>query len=146
MTLLASTLTDYAAHILHDDDHDRFSVARLLSYLNAAQRQLMSVRPEANAVYSVLTLQQGILQQIPSALNPLRLLTITRNMGADGATPGKAAAATDRSSLDSLLISWDTGETVTEIESYVYDERTPVNFFVYKPPDGVNVVTSYNFV
>ena len=139
--MLASDIITRAAEFLHDETHVRWSEAKLLAYVNMAQFALALVRPELTAEIQVLTLVSGSRQALPAG--GLQLLTLTRNMGADGATPGRYVALTDRASMDQTLVTWSaTGDEVTEIENYLYDARVPKEFYVYPPPDpDTNVVT-----
>lgn len=108
--------------------------ASLVDFLNAAVRQVSLVRPDATAVTEPVRLELGMLQRIP---DPVRhgctskaalLLDLTRNMGADGRTPGTPIVLTS----DAALAGLDWSLTGVAVDNYCYDAReNPGVFRVY---------------
>lgn len=104
----------------------------LLPILNEAQRAVVLARPDANAITEVLTLVAGTKQAIPTGA--FRLLDVTRNMGAGGATPGQAINFSDRRSQDLYNTSWHSDTAVSTVSEVFYDaERDPLIFYVSEP-------------
>jgi hypothetical protein len=132
-TFTGTTLIDLvSASILNDANNVRWSRATLLQYLNLAQVQVVSVQAQANSQYRTMQLAAGSRQSMQS--DDMQLLAITRNMGADGQTPGDSIEMTDRAEMDAHLDSWtEPQDGVTEIESYVADDRVRAVYFVYPP-------------
>ena len=136
--MTAKDIIEAAAWALHDFDpstgagYVRWPKAQLLQFVNVAQLQVVKVLPETNSAFISMQLAAGARQTLPASA--LRLLTVTRNLGADGLTPGRHVSLTDRASLDSQLATWSTAASAfTEVESYVYDDRIPKTFYVYPP-------------
>lgn len=105
--------------------------ANWLDWLNDAVRALISVRPDAGASHVDFTLTASETKQtLPSG--SFRLLGVTRNLGADGATIGKAIRfSTDRDLQDELNKDWHTATVGTYIREVIYDEkRDPLTFWV----------------
>lgn len=143
--MLARDIIESAAWALHDfdpvtgDGYVRWPQAQLLRFLNMAQLQVVKLAPEASSAFVAMQLAAGARQTIPATA--LRLLTVTRNMGSTGFIPGRHVSLTDRATLDGQLATWGvSGEAVTEIESYVYDDRVPKTFYVYPPLAAEDVV------
>ncbi|GAB6037125.1 hypothetical protein JCM15519_16840 [Fundidesulfovibrio butyratiphilus] len=133
MAFTAGRIINMVARQLHDVAHTRWTQDEKLLFLNLAQLQVVTYQPQANAKFKTIPLVAGA-RQVLSAQD-LKLMTIMRNMGADGNTPGRYVAVTDRATLDSSLAQWTTPQAaVSEIESYVVDSRVDAQFFVYPPP------------
>lgn len=132
MAFTAGQIISQVSRLLHDDANTRWPESEKLSFLNLAQLQVVMASPQANAKYKTITLAAGARQSLSAP--DLRLLTITRNMGTNGLTPGRYVSVTDRATLDASLASWTAAQAVTEIESYVVDTRVDGQFFVYPPP------------
>jgi len=107
-----------------------------LDWLNDAQRAVVLVRPDANSSTEAIALVAGTKQSIPASA--LRLLGVTRNMGAGGATPGKTVRLIDRNTLDDLNRDWHNSTPAAEVEEVIYDEKkAPRTFYVSPPLSGV---------
>jgi hypothetical protein len=72
------------------------------------------------------------LQNLPA--DGIRLLDISRNMGTDGQTPGRAVRVVERRVLDAQTPLWHTDPAGPEVKHYMFDLRTPKNFYVYPRP------------
>jgi hypothetical protein len=133
--VLASELIGRAAQALQDLDHVRWSAADLLGHLNEGVRQVALVRPDATAATLVVELAAGTRQSLPEGC--ARLLAVVRNMGPDGATPGRAVTRVERDLLD----AWDPGwhaapgdpAAPAEVGQYAYDARLPRTFWTCPP-------------
>lgn len=131
---MAFTANDYivdAADLYGDTAYDRITVATWIKYLNASIRALILVRPDAGAETDNIQLVAGILQTLPST--SLRLLDITRNMGADGLTVGKIITPADRKHIDYSNLLWPAATGDTEIDNFSYDKENPRIFYVTPP-------------
>ena len=131
---MAFTANDYvldAADLYGDIDYDRRTETTWIKYLNASIRALVLVRPDAGAYTDNVELVAGILQSLPSTA--LRMLDITRNMGADGSTPGKIITPTDRKHIDYSNMLWPAATGETAIDNFSYDKENPRIFYVTPP-------------
>lgn len=89
--------------------------------LAAGSRQVIESIPQANVLPG-----DGITLTQP--LRVFALMSLTRNMGADGLTPGPAITLADRDLLDAFDPNWMTTPGA-EVEHYVYDPMTPGVFW-----------------
>jgi len=131
---LAFTANDYildAAELYGDTDYDRVDEDSWIKYLNAAIRTLILVRPDAGATTENVQLTAGVIQTIPTAA--LRLLDITRNMGADGATAGKIITPSERKHIDYSNLLWPAATGDTAVDNFSYDKENPGIFYVTPP-------------
>lgn len=115
--MLASVIFTGASQLLSDAGNDRWTAANLLTYLNQARRRIIEMKPAEFSELRAVQLSAGVRQTLPS--DCAVLLGVTRNMGADGATPGAAIHRVDRTSLDAFTPSW-MSSTDTTIKEYVY--------------------------
>lgn len=142
----ASVILEQVTDILQDKTNIRWTVPELIRSLNDGQRAIVLLRPDASAVNTPHQLVVGSRQRIPD--NGLRLLDVTRNMGANGALAGRAIRIVQREVLDSQLPDWHT-QTSNVVRHYMLDNRDPKRFYVYPavPPNAsvfVELVYSSN--
>jgi len=108
-----------------------------LDYLNNAVAQIVSVRPDATANTSVLTLAEGFKQSIPSsALSLINILYNTNDLNA----VGKPVRQTKFKNIISLVAA-----TGTAVDCYAYDKLDdPRSFYVYPhiPAGGLKVMAT----
>lgn len=131
-----STAGDLIAEVrkdLFDLNAVRYSDSDLIAYLNDAALAVTIVRPDATSVVSVVPLTTGSKQQIPS--DGSRLLYVQRNMGDSGSEPGPAILFADRAAMNAGYPDWmsEAGDT---IYNYIFDEKTPRDFWVYPAVDA----------
>jgi hypothetical protein len=122
----------------------RWSQASLVTYLNDGQRAIAKYVPPSCSRVDAVKLAPGTKQSlafIPAAsvipgdgsnasdVHGNGLLSVVRNLGADGLTPGSAIRIVDHDILDLYSPGWHT-ETGTEVSGFVYDPRTPKYFYV----------------
>lgn len=142
-TVLASTLIGNARLVLQDAAAVRWTDAELLGWLNEGQRQIVIVKPDASSAVATMQLVAGTKQTIPATW--LRLLDGIRNMGIDGATPGKAITLIARHALDAEDRDWHTAKQNAVVRHLVYDERTPRIFYTWPPAKvGIYLEAAYS--
>lgn len=122
----------------------RWTQASLVTYLNDGQRAIAKYVPPSCSRVDAVKLVPGTKQSlalIPAAsvipgdgsaaidVSGNGLLSVVRNLGSDGLTPGNAIRIVDHDILDLYSPGWhkDTG---TEVSGFVYDPRTPKIFYV----------------
>lgn len=129
-TITAQSLINRVKRILNDSTSVRWTEAELLDYLNDAQREVVLMRPDALTKTEAMALvASNTKQSIPSA--GIRLMNVTRNMGADGNTPGRAIRLVDRAVLDTQVPDWHASTPANEVMHYVFDPVNPKVFYVY---------------
>lgn len=141
--MLASAILNRLKVALNDAGLTRWTEAELLLYLSDAQRQLVNDRPDAHLTVGPVELVEGTKQALPDG--GLRLIDVTRNLGADGLTPGAPVRVVPRETMDALLPDWHSDDAATDVRQYVYDNRYPTAFYVYPPAtDGYFVEGIYS--
>lgn len=126
-----SSIVERAGNMLLDDSHVRWGVQEIIRWINEAMGAIAHLRPDAFAHTGVMTLVGGTYQSLPNG--SMMLLDVTRNIGADNITPGRAIRSTDRKSLDDADPDWHTLAQTATIRHYMHDPRTPKAFYVYPP-------------
>lgn len=112
-------------NLLNDSGFIRWPKQELLDYLNDGQRAIVLRRPDAFTSdvddYSCVA---GTKQALPA--DALRLIDIPRNAS------GRAIRGPfDRAVLDDNYPEWYAGNTATQAELFIYDERNPKTFYLY---------------
>ena len=131
-TITGQSLADNAAGLIHDTDKVRWTDTDWLLWLNDGLRETVLVKPEVNVTNNSVTLTASTTKQsLPTGA--LQLFDIVRNMGSDGATPGRAINVVSRDVLDTTEPNWHAEAPGTEITNYMYDPRDPDVFYVYPP-------------
>lgn len=115
-----------------------------VTWLNDAQRTVVLVKPDANAVVETMQLAEGTKQALPAA--GLKLLDVTRNMGSNGTTIGRAIRGpVAREELDEANPNWHlaTAAAAGGVREWLYDDKkNPLVFWVVPPiqPTGTGAV------
>lgn len=133
-TVLASAVIEKASLALMDVSNVRWTAAELLKWLNLGQRQIVQVVPTANNVMAAVPVVAGSRQSLPATA--WTLLDITRNMGAGGATPGRAIRVVSQELMDLFDPDWHTATATTVVQNYVYNPLDSLNYYVYPPSLG----------
>lgn len=137
-TVLASAILTKAARVLNDAGYDRWSAAELLDWLNAGQKEIVIVKPDANTVTKAVQLASGTRQTLGSGStsDAVMLIRVNRNMGTGGATPGQVITPIAGEQLDAVSPDWHSETAQATADHYVYDPRVPLQYWVYPPNTG----------
>lgn len=114
----------------------RWTDAELLRHLSDAQRTISRIEPTAVQKFATMALAEGTRQALP--IDGESLLTVTRNMGSTGMSPGRAVRIIRRDILDDQNPMWHTEPKTNVVYNYIYDPTDPTAFFVYPPSNGNN--------
>lgn len=138
---------EQAGIVLLDEDHIRWPLAELASWINLAVKAIVLAKPSASSRSIVIELAEGTLQHVPQTgtPTPLGLLRIVRNIEKVGPprVGGRIVNATPRAALDAAEPDWHNPRRVRfrkEVRQYVFDESTPLEFYVYPGNDGTGLV------
>lgn len=127
-----------------DPQFERYTSRELVTWLNEGQKAIAKYVPSACSRVDAIKLVPGTKQQITRVLAAdvkpgdgstakdlygIALMSLIRNMGSDGQTPGRAIRVLDRETLDAFTPNWHS-QTGDYIEGFVYDPRTPQVFYV----------------
>ena len=129
-TLIASTLIAQASEVAQDESNVVWTAAQALRWLNDAQRSVAIVRPDASVNTHSIQLTAGTTKQ---TISGRRLMSVVRNMGSDGNTPGRAIRLVERAAKDEFEPNWHQATPSIEIIEYIFDSRTPKEFYVSPP-------------
>ena len=122
-------ITSPVSTILFDNTNVRWSITELTQYVNDGQRAIVLLRPDANAENKSVRLISGTKQAVPT--DGISFINMTRNMGSDGNTPGRAVRIASREALDNEAPDWHYNNFGTVLEHYVFDKANPLVFYVY---------------
>ena len=138
MAVQASSIIDRVRKQLIDPDGTRWSDGELLKWLSDGQRTVVAMAASASSVTSIVPLDAGTKQSIPG--DGHMLLTIVRNMGSDGTTPGRACRIVSREILDAQDPDWHDSTPSAVVQNYIFDPQQPLEFYVYPPNTGAGQV------
>jgi hypothetical protein len=137
-------LINDARRALNDPEEISWSNDDLVAYLSDAFLALSVVRPDATAITQSIQLTAGTKQALPAG--GLRLMRITRNMGDDGATPGRVSRLGDMMALDDASPDWHNEIPSATVLEYFYNLQLPRDFYVSPPvPTDVDVYVEASF-
>ncbi|RDL44361.1 hypothetical protein DN730_08125 [Marinomonas piezotolerans] len=112
---------------LNDKTSIVWNERELLDNFNDAVKDIVSRRPDANAINAFLDCTPDSSKQTLPA-NALRLVDVVRNKD------GRVIQETDRLTLDSSRPDWHQSTPTLSVEHYIYDERDPKTFYLYPRP------------
>lgn len=128
-TLTGLQIYRMAAEVLEDTAYVTYLEANLLDWVNDAQRTITLIRPDAKTAREAFQLAAQTRQTLPTGAR--RLGGVIRNLGEDGATPGRAITGpVPREPLDAVDPTWST-TTGEYVRQYVYEEDAPQYFDIY---------------
>lgn len=128
--MLASEIISRAQTLLQDAAGTRWTASELLKWISDGQRVIALVRPDSCSTHIALTLVAGSKQSLPAG--GLRLLDVVRNLSESGVV-GRAVRMVDRETLDAQDPNWHRAVATGSIYNFAYDNRDPLNFYVYPP-------------
>lgn len=139
MALTAASILDRVRSQLVDEDATkRWSDAELLRLLSDGQRMIATMDPSATSTVSSVLLASGSRQTVPSGGK--RILSVIRNMGTDGATPGRAVRLVDSDMLDTYDADWHAETKALVVKNYMFDPSEESAYYVWPPSNGVGYV------
>lgn len=132
-------LIDEVRRVIHDESATfRWADAELLGYINAGQRAIVVLVPEANLVETVVDL---ITSRISRQLLPpggIKFIKATQNYANDGTTAQGTIRYTEKDALDTYEPDWEfvsqKADEANYFEHFCHDKREPKAYFVYPAP------------
>lgn len=131
-TVKVVDLLSKAQTLLLDATAVRWPLLELQGWLNDGYKELVNMRPDANAQTATFTCAAGYRQTI-NGVTPraYRLMDVVANKAA--ASSKKRVTLISRGSLDAVRPNWYNDTATVEIEKYIFDPRLPKEFLVYPP-------------
>lgn len=124
-----TSILNNAQTLLKDKVGTRWPLTELLEWFNLGQLVIVGLRPDACTKTETFNTALGTLQQLPA--EALRLIEVVRNENGNK----KPVRSIARSVLDDRLTNWhDESAPANEVELFVYDDRSPKEFYVYPAP------------
>lgn len=125
MTVTARSIIARAQQKLLDDSGVRWAEPELLTDLNAAQRDVVSVKPDAGATTEWLSLDPGSAQTLPDGA--MALLSV------DDSDGGGSVTEVSRPLMDRAVPGWHDHPGSKTCEHWMFDGRDPLRFHLYPP-------------
>lgn len=125
---MAKTLANVATavrYLLQDETPVRWTDAEMIGWINDGQREIVSIRPDANAVRTNFTCAAGALQTLPA--DGIQLLDVVRNVA------GARIRRVDRYVMDIEDANWHEATASSTTDHFIFEEETPEVFYVYPP-------------
>jgi hypothetical protein len=143
--LSSNAIGNKAAKRLQDKGFVRFTLPDMATWINAACRLLVRVKPTLLTANVAMLLLAGTKQTLNGAtfkntvdgtaqsLTALQILEAVRNLGTSGteAAAGEPITVLERKTLDVLYPGWHGAASGTAIKYLMFDPKDPETFYVY---------------
>jgi len=138
MSITVGSIINICRRTLLDEEDYDFTDAEIIQLYNNTNKKIVTLRPQAYSRSETFLLAPGNRQLIPS--EGLAIITVRRNMGIDGITPGRAIRQSDADAYTTLVPTWATDTPQAAIEDWWPVPNYTEQFFVYPPSDGTGYV------
>lgn len=129
MPIIARSIVTDAAKQLQDDTNVTWPLPELLKWLNMGRRQICVAKPDSFVINKSVQLAPGTKQSLPADGNVF--MRLTRNMGTNGSTPGRAITPMPIQVLDEQNPNWHfEGASATALH-FAFDPRDQKTYYVY---------------
>lgn len=134
------SLVQRAAELLNDPNHERWTYANLIEWVNAGVASACKVVPQLYTKKVDLTLVEGAIQALPAEYT-LFIRGYYTKIG--GATIGKTPINSELGSVTLIDPNWMSGTPANEIDEIMYDVNTLHTFLVNPPQPAGTTNTLY---
>lgn len=143
MAITAQTAINEIRRIIHDVSSPyRWEDAELLGYINAAERQTVSLVPEAYTLEVITDLLTSRVARQSLPAGGIQLIKVARNYADDGTTPQGPLRYVEKDSLDTFEPTWEyvsaKADGANYFEHYCHDSREPTIYYLYPAPAANN--------
>jgi hypothetical protein len=149
----AQNIIDEVRRIIHDESATfRWSDAELITYINAAQRQTVTLVPAANTVETIETTGTSRVARQALPAGGIKFLKVSRNYADDGTTPQGVLRYAEKDALDTYEPTWEYVSTKADganyFEHFMHDKREKTIYYLYPPPvaDAKRLAVVYSAV
>lgn len=123
--------------LLEDEQHDIWTEAELIVWVDDALTAIINQRPDAYVKRTIVSLKEGTYQDLPE--DGMVLIRLTRNMSTHTAITGLPLDM-----LDDQNPSWRMPVLASVVEHYVYTDRDPKHFEVF-PSVAANTLIELDY-
>jgi len=142
VTTAATLITEVRGLLSDETVAYRWSDAELLRYLNAAQRQIVTLVPEAFAVELPITVVPGNARQTLSrATGAIKFIKVTSNI--EGGFRTGLLRSIEKDALDTHDPDWEVtaaADSPSYFKHYMHDPREPLVFYLYPLPNAAKQI------
>ena len=132
MSITVAALAGKIAYLNQDITNIRWTLKELIGWMNSAGREVVILKPNSLTSTANADLVAGTKQTVPTGA--LELINVIRNMGADGATPGRTITGVSADVLNQMLPDWHTATADPSVKHFVYDpKQDQKTYYVYPP-------------
>lgn len=135
-----SVIEAKVSDVLTDASQVAWPQAFVRSCLAEAQRQIVTLRPDANVISESFTPAAGTSKQVLPTSD--RFIDVPHNLV--GGLPSKSISLVERAVLDDFDTSWPMSEPSDSILHYVFNDLVPNVFYLYPRP-SVNARVELQF-
>lgn len=133
MTMLASDVISRARDVLHDTDGIRWLDAEMLRWVADGQREAVALNPSLYTKTIVFTLVAGVTQSLAAVTDFVGLVAVSKNVAADGVTPGRVVTMIDERLMEALDPLWQAAAPASTVIHAMYDPARRYQFRVQPP-------------
>lgn len=138
MADVQSAITE-VRRIIHDESATfRWSDLELIDYVNAGNRQTVSLIPEANTIETIETTLTSRIARQSLPAGGIKFLKVARNYDDDGTTPQGVVRFAEKDALDTYEPDWEfvsiKADGPNYFEHFCHDDREPTVYFLYPAP------------
>ena len=127
----AKPIIDTAARQLSDTGNTRWSREALADYLSWVIAEMAGLLPDSVAELDTMKLVDGAEQDMPADV--IRWMGGVRNMGSDGATPGRAVHNGDLATQEAFDPDWINRKPKNVVRDVFFTLSAPRKFYVAPP-------------
>lgn len=134
--ITARSIIDTVSVTLQDSSNVRWTRPELLGYLNDGQREIVLAKPDSYAKNTTMPMVAGTKQTIPP--DGIMFMRLTRNMGVNGAAPGRVVREIEMRILDEQRVDWHYAAPNQVAELFCRVDQDPKRFYVFPPQPAAN--------
>jgi len=121
-----------ASQLLDDPAGERWNAAFHLKSINDGQRDIVSLRPDANPVTATVQLAAGSFQEVPAIYSAL--VGLRCNMGSTGSVWSRMIEQRSFAEISAVNPYWPADDPDSEVLYWMYDrQNNPRQYAVYPP-------------
>jgi len=139
----AQAVIDEVRRTIHDQTEPfRWDDAELVDYINAGNRQTVSLMPEANTIETIEDLLTSRIARQSLPAGGIKFIKVSRNYADDGVTPQGVVRFSEKDALDTYEPTWEyvsiKADGANYFEHFCHDDVENDVYYVYPAPAADN--------